>query len=55
MFAANALIAHGLRVSPYEQAPTFGIRDAELSAHAAFRKHLYDHDVVPDAEAIMLA
>jgi len=28
-----------------------GVRDAEITAHAAFRKHLYDHDVVPGAEA----
>jgi salicylate hydroxylase len=28
-----------------------GIRDAEITAHAAFRKRLYDHDVVPDAQA----
>jgi salicylate hydroxylase len=28
-----------------------GLRDAELTAHAAFRKRLYDHDVVPDAQA----
>ncbi|MGH6726420.1 MAG: FAD-dependent monooxygenase [Pseudolabrys sp.] len=28
-----------------------GIRDAEITAHAAFRKRLYDHDVVPEAEA----
>jgi salicylate hydroxylase len=27
------------------------LRDAELAAHAAFRKALYDHDVVPDAQA----
>ena len=27
-----------------------GIRDAELTAHATFRKRLYDHDVVPDAK-----
>ena len=26
-----------------------GIRDAELNAHAAFRRKLYDHDVVPEA------
>jgi salicylate hydroxylase len=34
-----------------------GVRDAEITAHAAFRKHLYDHDVVPHAEtaAAMLA
>jgi salicylate hydroxylase len=24
-------------------------RDAEITAHASFRKRLYDHDVVPDA------
>ena len=28
-----------------------GLRDAELAAHAEFRKTLYDHDVVPDAQA----
>ena len=28
-----------------------GVRDAEIAAHAAFRKKLYDHDVVPEAEA----
>jgi salicylate hydroxylase len=28
-----------------------GVRDTEIAAHASFRKHLYDHDVVPDAEA----
>jgi salicylate hydroxylase len=28
-----------------------GVRDAEITAHATFRKRLYDHDVVPDAEA----
>jgi salicylate hydroxylase len=32
-----------------------GIRDAEITAHAAFRKRLYDHDVVPDAEAAAAA
>ena len=26
-------------------------RDAEITAHASFRKKLYDHDVVPEAEA----
>lgn len=29
-----------------------GVRDAELAAHAAFRKRLYDHDVVPQAQAV---
>jgi len=28
-----------------------GVRDAEITAHAAFRKRLYDHDVVPEAQA----
>src|SRR6202171_5308770 len=28
-----------------------GVRDAEITAHAEFRKRLYDHDVVPDAQA----
>jgi salicylate hydroxylase len=32
-----------------------GIRDAELAAHAAFRRTLYDHDVVPDAQAAAIA
>jgi salicylate hydroxylase len=32
-----------------------GVRDAEITAHAAFRKRLYDHDVVPDAEAAAAA
>ena len=27
------------------------VRDAEIAAHAEFRKHLYDHDVVPEARA----
>ena len=27
-------------------------RDAELTAHAEFRKFLYAYDVVPDAEAV---
>jgi salicylate hydroxylase len=30
-------------------------RDAELAAHAAFRKTLYDHDVVPAAQAAATA
>ena len=28
-----------------------GVRDAEIAAHADFRKRLYDHDVVPEAQA----
>src|SRR5215467_14636700 len=27
------------------------VRDAEIAAHAAFRRKLYDHDVVPEAQA----
>jgi salicylate hydroxylase len=30
------------------------VRDAELAAHADFRRRLYDHDVVPDAQAAAL-
>jgi salicylate hydroxylase len=26
------------------------VRDAELAAHANFRKHLYTYDVVPSAQ-----
>ena len=32
-----------------------GVRDAEITAHAAFRKRLYDHDVVPEAQAAAMA
>jgi salicylate hydroxylase len=32
-----------------------GVRDAEIIAHAAFRRRLYDHDVVPDAQAAAAA
>jgi salicylate hydroxylase len=28
-----------------------GVGDAEITAHAAFRRRLYDHDVVPEAQA----
>jgi salicylate hydroxylase len=31
-----------------------GVRDAEITAHAAFRKRLYDHDVVPEARATVI-
>jgi salicylate hydroxylase len=40
---------NGLR---YDSANSdLGIRDAEITAHAAFRRRLYDHDVVPEAKA----
>ena len=32
-----------------------GVRDAEITAHAAFRRRLYDHDVVPEAKAAAAA
>ncbi|MGC1916053.1 MAG: FAD-dependent monooxygenase, partial [Pseudolabrys sp.] len=32
-----------------------GVRDTEIAAHAAFRKRLYDHDVVPEAQAAAMA
>jgi len=32
-----------------------GVRDAEITAHTAFRKRLYDHDVVPEAQAAAMA
>jgi salicylate hydroxylase len=32
-----------------------GVRDAEITAHAEFRKRLYDYDVVPQAEAAAAA
>ncbi|SEO28296.1 salicylate hydroxylase [Rhodospirillales bacterium URHD0017] len=43
---------NGLR---YDSAnPDLGVRDAQMAAHAAFRRRLYDHDVVPEAEAAAL-
>ena len=44
---------NGLR---YDSAnPDLGLRDAEITAHAAFRRRLYDHDVVPEAQAAATA
>jgi len=44
---------HGLRVdSAYDD---LRVRDAELVAHAEFRKQLYSYDVVPDARAAAAA
>jgi len=44
---------NGLRLySAYED---LKVRDAELVAHAEFRKRLYAHDVVPDAEKAAMA
>ena len=49
-----ALIQRGARENGlrYDSAnPDLGVRDAQIAAHAEFRKRLYDHDVVPEAEA----
>ena len=35
--------------------PDLNIRDAEIAAHAEFRRRLYDHDVVAQAEAAAIA
>jgi salicylate hydroxylase len=32
-----------------------GVRDAEIAAHAEFRKRLYAYDVVPEAQAAAIA
>ena len=32
--------------------PISTLRDAEITAHAGFRKQLYDHDVVPEARTV---
>jgi 2-polyprenyl-6-methoxyphenol hydroxylase-like FAD-dependent oxidoreductase len=53
-----ALVQRGARENGlrYDSAnPDLGVRDAELKAHAAFRRQLYDHDVVPEAEAAAAA
>ena len=41
---------NGLRVDSMSDYTDLEKRDAELAAHAEFRKHLYAYDVVPDAE-----
>ncbi len=43
---------NGLRVNSMSDYTDLDRRDAELAAHAEFRKHLYAYDVVPDAEAV---
>jgi salicylate hydroxylase len=44
---------HGLRVD--SDATDLTTRDAELAAHAEFRKQLYSYDVVPHAKAAIAA
>ena len=45
---------NGLRVDSMSEYADLQKRDAELAAHADFRKHLYAYDVVPEAEAALL-
>lgn len=40
---------NGLRYDSFHA--DIAVRDAEITAHAEFRKRLYDHDVVPEARA----
>jgi len=50
-----AQVQHGARENGmrYDSAYSdLGVRDAEITAHAQFRKRLYDHDVVPEAQAV---
>jgi salicylate hydroxylase len=42
---------NGLRVDSMNAYSDPRVRDAELTAHAQFRAHLYAYDVVPDAKA----
>jgi salicylate hydroxylase len=42
---------NGLRVDSMNAYADTSVRDAELTAHAKFRAHLYAYDVVPDAKA----
>lgn len=46
---------NGLRVDSMLDYADLDKRDAELTAHAEFRKHLYAYDVVPEAEAVAAA
>jgi len=51
--SSAATRANGLR---YDSAYSdLGVRDAEITAHAAFRKRLYDYDVVPSAQTAAAA
>jgi len=46
---------NGLRVDSLAAYADLEKRDAELAAHAEFRKHLYAYDVVPKAKAAAIA
>jgi salicylate hydroxylase len=53
-----ALVQRGARENGLRYDSSYadlGVRDAEIRAHAAFRKRLYDHDVVPEAQAAAAA
>jgi 2-polyprenyl-6-methoxyphenol hydroxylase-like FAD-dependent oxidoreductase len=53
-----AAVQHGARENGLRYDSFYAdltVRDAEIAAHAAFRRRLYDHDVVPDAEAAAAA
>ncbi len=49
-----ALVQRGARENGLRYDSSYadlGVRDAEITAHAAFRKQLYDYDVVPEAQS----
>jgi salicylate hydroxylase len=46
---------NGLRYDSSHTYTDLGVRDAAITAHATFRKRLYDHDVVPEAQAVAAA
>jgi 2-polyprenyl-6-methoxyphenol hydroxylase-like FAD-dependent oxidoreductase len=53
-----ALVQRGARENGLRYDSSYadlGVRDAEIKAHAAFRRRLYDHDVVPEAQAAAAA
>jgi len=43
---------NGVRYDSF--AANLEVRDTEIAAHCEFRKHLYDHDIVPEARAAAL-
>jgi salicylate hydroxylase len=45
----NGARENGLRYDSFHA--DLDVRDAEINAHAEFRRRLYDHDVVPEARA----
>ena len=53
-----ALVQRGARENGLRYDSSYadlGVRDAEMAAHVTYRKWLYDHDVVPEAEAAAAA